>query len=491
MKKARIAFGTLAIGVIFAACLPGTGTPLPTQDVDAAVQTAVAKALPTATLDIDATIEAGIQATRAAQPTLIPIPTVTPIATIPPIPTVTPIATIPPIPTPRPSPIPTTAPKLIPTPLPSNSTPRPRSEWTAENPATFEEIEAELENYRGQTLNVTSWGGAYQAAQRQAYFLPFQEKFGIELVEDSPVEYAKIRSMVTTGNVTWDVVDSGTRAVVQLGATGDLEELTPAIHNRYLPYFPRVTVTPWGGGGGVLWSTGLAYQKDKIDTLWGGKKPSDWTAFWDTEAFPGTRWMGRRVNENIFFAHFARTPEILDTPEGRTSIASLTLEQVDQSFEMLEEIRPHVQVWWTAGTDCPAALLNDEADMCTAWNGRILNVQNEYGGDNVHYCFECGHLTQTDVFYIPKGSRNKTLAELFISWTAEPHINGNMTNYIAYGPLNLQALPLVLEHIAPEIVSNLPTSPNALERAVVVDEVWLGTNLGALAARMEAFLVGY
>ena len=84
MKKARIAFGTLAIGVIFAACLPGTGTPLPTQDVDAAVQTAVAKALPTATLDIDATIEAGIQATRAAQPTLIPIPTVTPIATIPP-----------------------------------------------------------------------------------------------------------------------------------------------------------------------------------------------------------------------------------------------------------------------------------------------------------------------------------------------------------------------------------------------------------------------
>ena len=368
---------------------------------------------------------------------------------------------------------------------------RPMSEWTADNPATFEEIEAELMNYSGQSMNVVSWGGAYQAAQRQAYFLPFQQKFNIELVEDSPVEYAKIRSMVETGNVTWDVVDSGTRAVYQLGPTGDLEELTPAIHNRYLPHFPQVAITPWSGGGGVLWSTGLAYQKDKVDELWGGKKPSDWTAFWDTEAFPGTRWMGRRVNENIFFAHFNRTPEILESVEGRNAIAKLTDEQVDQSFEELEKIKPHIQFWWTAGTDCPAALLNDEADMCTAWNGRIWNVQIEEGGENIHYCFECGHLNQTDVFYIPKGSPNKTLAELFISWTAEPHINVEMIKYITYGPLNIQALPLVttdLEGVDQTLLDNLPTSPTALEKAVVVDEVWLGTNLDDLAERMEAFL---
>ena len=129
-------------------------------------------------------------------------------------------------------------------PEPEPEGPRAMSEWTADEPATFEEIEAALESYRGSSLNVVSWGGAYQAAQRQAYFLPFQEKFGIQLVEDSPVEYAKIRSMVETGNVTWDVVDSGTRAVYQLGPTGDLEELTPAIHNRYLPYFPRWPLLP-------------------------------------------------------------------------------------------------------------------------------------------------------------------------------------------------------------------------------------------------------
>ena len=29
----------------------------------------------------------------------------------------------------------------------------------------------------------------------------------------------------------------------------------------------------------------------------------------------------------------------------------LTPEQVDQSFAMLEELRPHIQSWWNSGTD--------------------------------------------------------------------------------------------------------------------------------------------
>ena len=52
---------------------------------------------------------------------------------------------------------------------------RPRSEWTVDNPATREEIEAELQKYRGRSLVFSSWGGAYQSAQRQAYLIPFND----------------------------------------------------------------------------------------------------------------------------------------------------------------------------------------------------------------------------------------------------------------------------------------------------------------------------
>jgi putative spermidine/putrescine transport system substrate-binding protein len=369
--------------------------------------------------------------------------------------------------------------------------PRPISEWTADEPATWEEIDAALEAHRGSSLNVTSWGGAYQAAQRAAYFIPFSEKFGIDIIEDSPVEYAKIRSMAETGNVTWDVVDSGTRAVYQLGPTGDLEELTPAIHNGYLlDGFPEVAITPWSGGGGILWSTGLAYNKNAIDTLWDGKKPGSWVDFWDVEGFPGRRGMGTRVNENIFFAQFAAHPEILSDTAAKLAIAKLTDAQVDESFEWLEKIKPDITVWWTGGTDCPQLLLSGELDMCTAWNGRIWNAQQEEGGDVLEYCYECGHLNQTDVFYIPLGSPNKELAELFIAWTAKPEINVEVSNYITYGPMTVQAMGLLSDHVPQEIIDALPTSPKALESVVIVDEVWLGTNLDWLAERMQGFLAG-
>ena len=57
------------------------------------------------------------------------------------------------------------------------------------------------------TLTVVNFGGANGAAQKKAYFEPF-EKTGAKVVQ---VEYngeqAKIKAMVETKNVTWDVVE--------------------------------------------------------------------------------------------------------------------------------------------------------------------------------------------------------------------------------------------------------------------------------------------
>ena len=50
---------------------------------------------------------------------------------------------------------------------------RPLSEWTVDNPGTFAEIEAALENHRGESFSFATWGGAYQEMQRLAFFKPF------------------------------------------------------------------------------------------------------------------------------------------------------------------------------------------------------------------------------------------------------------------------------------------------------------------------------
>ena len=137
-------------------------------------------------------------------------------------------------------------------------------------------------------------------------------------------------------------------------------------------------------------------------------------------------------------------------------------------------------------------LMTDDVDMCTSWNADTWYLRTEPEAEGVHYCYECGHVIQDNLFYIPKGSPNRKLAELFISWTAEPHINVRISNYVPYGPLNRQALPLATaDRVNPEVIPYLPTSPAALERAVTVDGKWLGPNLDALAERMAAFLAGH
>ena len=138
---------------------PPTVIPSATLDIEATVEAAVAKAIPTETPtpppDIDATVTAGIAATQAALPT--PTPTLLPTpdldatvearmaATIAAMPTATPTPTptATPVPTPSPTPTPTATP--TPTPRPTatphpTARPRPTSTPTKSPAASLSEM---------------------------------------------------------------------------------------------------------------------------------------------------------------------------------------------------------------------------------------------------------------------------------------------------------------------------------------------------------------
>ena len=56
-------------------------------------------------------------------------------------------------------------------------------------------------------LVVCSYGGAYQEAQRKAFFEPFERETGIKIREAQwSGEYAKLKAMVEAGQPTWDLV---------------------------------------------------------------------------------------------------------------------------------------------------------------------------------------------------------------------------------------------------------------------------------------------
>ena len=362
---------------------------------------------------------------------------------------------------------------------------RLRSEWTVENPATREEIEAELAKYRGQSIVFSSWGGAYQSAQRQAYGVPFAEQFGIEIIDDSQPTVGRVRAMQESGNVAWHVFDTGGGSIHALANGGSLEELDFSVIDTR--DFLEVLKAPYIGGGGITWSETWAYNTDIYPE---GSQPQNMADIYDTEKFPGRRSWSQFPDAEIVFALLSENPDLVNSAEGRASLSAPNEEQVDRAFELFEEYRDQPNIFWTTGSDCPQFLLSGEADLCTNWNGRIYDAAKE--GAPLKICWECGHVLNTDGWGIIKGLKEQDpetfeLTQLYMAWTSFPEINSRMAQFITYGPVNTKALAALSDPIYDEVRDELPSSPTNIPYAIINNEVHRAANLDAWRERYEGW----
>ena len=362
---------------------------------------------------------------------------------------------------------------------------RPRSEWTVENPATKEEIEAELEKYRGHSLVFSSWGGAYQAAQRQAYGIPMGDQFGIEVIDDGTPLLGKVRAMEASGNITWHVIDQGGGTIHNLGKNGSLEDLDfSVIDNRD---FLEILKAPYIGGGGITWSEVWAYNADVYPE---GNRPDSMDDFYDPVNFPGKRAWAYYPHGEMKFVLLADNPELINTPEGRASLSAPNEEQVDRAFELFDEYRDQVDLIWNTGSDCPQLLISGDLDMCTAWNGRIFDAARE--GAPLNICWECGFTINTDGMGIIKGLKDQDpeafdLAQLFLAWTSLPEINARISLFITYGPINLKSIAALEAPEYDEVRDQLPSSGTNIPFAIFTDEEYATVHEDAWRERYDAW----
>ena len=255
------------------------------------------------------------KARRAPQQARTPLPTATP---IPPTP-------VPPTPVPAP-------PTAMPEP---ESTLRPRDQWTVENPATLAEIEAELEKHRGKSLVALGPGGAFTAAVRQAYFMPFTEQFGIEIIEDTPTpNLAKWVAAAETGNIGWDVTTLGVADATALIKTDSLEELDLSVIDTRDLLDTIKNLSPYMSGGDVTWSIVMAYNTDVYP---GDSGPKSWADFFDLEKFPGRRALRHAVawGGHIQFTRLAREPDLLNSQEGKQAANTPSREQMGRRLRLV------------------------------------------------------------------------------------------------------------------------------------------------------------
>lgn len=77
----------------------------------------------------------------------------------------------------------------------------------------------------GGNLVVASLGGSYQEAQSKAFMQPFAQQAGVKVTETAAEGVAKLKAMVESGNVEWDIVDLGPQELQLATQEGLLEPI--------------------------------------------------------------------------------------------------------------------------------------------------------------------------------------------------------------------------------------------------------------------------
>jgi putative spermidine/putrescine transport system substrate-binding protein len=323
----------------------------------------------------------------------------------------------------------------------------------------------------GDELTVTSWGGAYQMSQRKAFFEPYAKATGTKVTEEEyNGEIAKIRAMVESKSVSWDVIDEDSGRAIQGCAEGILETIDwnklGLDRSKFIGADKYDCAVP-----NILYATVIAYDKDKLPN-----GPMTIKDFFDLQKFPGKRALQNDPFMNLEWALIADgvplsdVYKVLSTPEG-----------VDRAFKKLDTIKKDV-VWWSAGAQPPQLLADGQVVMTSAWNGRIYDaVKNS--GKHFEIMWDSQGL-DWDLWVIPKGDPRLDDAYKFIAFASGPEQMADQTHYISYGPANMDAIP----HVDPAILPNLPTATANMKTALLTDPGFWGDKGEELRQRFAAWL---
>lgn len=286
-------------------------------------------------------------------------------------------------------------------------------------------VVASFASYAQTQLTVVNFGGANGDAQKKAYFEPYEKATGSKIVGVAyNGEQAKIKAMVESKKVTWDVVEVESADVTRGCDEGLFEKMDYSKIGNKADFTPAALHEC--GIGAFVWSTVMAYDANKLKTA-----PTTWADFWDTKKFQGKRAMRKGARYNLEFALMADGVAVQDIYK-----VLATKDGAERAFKKLTELKPNIQ-WWEAGAQPPQFLVAGDVVMSTAYNGRIDAAQRE--GKNLQITWT-GGIYDLDFWVMPKGTPNKDAALKFIALASGADAQAEYAKNISYGPTNTKAL---------------------------------------------------
>ena len=236
-------------------------------------------------------------------------------------------------------------------------------------------------------VSFAGYGGEPQKVQAKAFFEPAAKELGISVLQDSHGGYAKIKAQVMSGSPGYDLVALGCAEAARAAKEGLLEPLDYSLIPNANDVDQRLRAPHHVGEW--TFSTVLAWNTKTVKT-----PPKTWAEFWDVKKFPGKRALSANARQML---------EIALVADGVPADKLYPLD-LDRAFKKLEEIKPHLTLWWSSGAQSVQLLNDGEVDMLAAWNGRVQAAMD--AGASANYTYNQG-IYDVECFMVPKGAKNK------------------------------------------------------------------------------------
>lgn len=314
-------------------------------------------------------------------------------------------------------------------------------------------------------LYVNTFGGSMEEAEVAAYYQPFTAKTGVAVRPVSPMSLAKLKAQVQSQNYEWDVSSTGIVEVQQAMLEGLLEPIDYSVVDR-----TKIPAGLFFGNYGIAnmsLASCLVYRKDRYPN--GG--PKSWADFWDVKKFPGARSLYDRAHTALAFALIA---------DGVAPGKVYPLD-IERGFRKLDEIKPHIKIWWKQGSQSQELIRDGEVDMIGMWNARAQELIDQ--GAPLEIVWN-GAENVMGTWFVAKGTPRAKLAWEFISLAVEPERQAAYCNRLPYGPSN----PKAFDFIAPENARKMPTWPQHLQESFSPDGTWLAPILPKLRERWAQWM---
>jgi putative spermidine/putrescine transport system substrate-binding protein len=307
----------------------------------------------------------------------------------------------------------------------------------------------------------TSWGGTTQSSQQKDWAQPFGQANGINVLMDGPTDYGKLKAMVESGNVTWDVVDVEGDFAYAAQKAGLVEPIDYNVVKKD-ELDPRFA-TP-AAVGSFYYSFVLGYNKGKYASA----QPQNWTDLFDTKKYPGKRTLYKWSAPGVL--------EIALLADGVPADKLYPLD-LDRAFKKLDTIKGDI-VWWSGGAQSQQLLASGEAPMGVFWNGRLHALAQT--GVPVGISWN-QNLTAADMLVVPKGSKHKAEAMKFLAYATSPQAQAKFATNTNYAPINVKSPSMMPADVAKQLPDQYKTSQ------INLDMKYWAENRDAIAKRWYAW----